>query len=107
MSDRNILFGKAMFEIYRCAKNEANYPANIFFKMLTDTDWLTTAKTLINSPKPSDGYTALFLKGRLDFTVEAVITESEQWSALFTDDEIRKAKKRLIDYEYKPKNWVA
>jgi hypothetical protein len=78
MSDRNIPFDKAMFEINRCAKNETNYPANIFLKMLTDTDWLTTARTLINSPKPSEGYTALFLKGRLDLTVEAVITESEQ-----------------------------
>lgn len=107
MSVRNVAFDKAMFDIYRRAKDEANYPANIFLQMLTDTGGLTTAKTLINSSKPSDGYTALYMKGRLDLTVEAVVTESEQWSALFTDDEIRKAKKRLINYQYKPKNWVA
>jgi len=107
MADRNAAFDQAMFEIYRRAKDEANYPANIFLKMLTDTDGLTTARTLINSPKPSDGYTALYLKGRLDLTVEAVVTESQQWSALFTDEEIQKAKKRLIDYQYKPKTWVS
>jgi hypothetical protein len=105
MSGRNVAFDKAMFEIYRRAKDEANYPASLFLKMLTDTDGLTAAKTLINSSKPSDGYTALFMRGRLDLTVEAVVTESEQWSALFTNDEIRKAKKRLIDYKYEPKNW--
>jgi hypothetical protein len=104
--DRNVAFDKAMFEIYRRAKDEANYKATIFLKMLTDTDGLTTAKTLINASKPSDGYTALYMKGRLDLTVEAVVTESAQWSALFTEEEVRKAKKRLIDYKYKPKNWI-
>jgi hypothetical protein len=107
MSDRNILFDKAMFEIYRRAKDEASYNATIFLQMLTDSDGLTTAKTLINSKKPSDGYTALYMKGRLDLTVEAVVTENAIWAALFTDEEIRKAKKRLLDYQYKPINWKA
>ncbi|WP_166298575.1 hypothetical protein [Bradyrhizobium sp. 2S1] len=107
MTARNVAFDKAMFEIYRRAKHEANYNATIFLKMLSDSDGLTTAKTLINAANVSDGYTALYLRGRLDLTVEAVVTESEQWSALFTDDEIRRAKKRLLAYRYKPKNWSA
>jgi hypothetical protein len=107
MIERNIAFDKAMFEIYRRAKAEANYNATIFLQMLTDTDGLTTAKTLINAPKESDGYTALYMRGRLDLTVEAVVTENPKWIALFTDDEIAKAKKRLLKYEYKPKNWIA
>lgn len=106
MVERNAAFDQAMFEIYRRAKDEANYPANIFLKMLIDTDGLTTAKMLINASKPSDGYTALYMKGRLDLTVEAVVTENAQWTALFTDEEIRKAKKRLLDYRYEPKNWT-
>ncbi|RED36141.1 hypothetical protein BJ123_10874 [Rhodopseudomonas thermotolerans] len=103
----NSLFDKAMFEIYRRAKEEANYNATIFLQMLTETDGLTTAKSLINATKPSLGYTALFMKGRLDLTVEAVVTENKQWAELFTDDEIERAKKRLLDYQYKPKNWIA
>jgi hypothetical protein len=107
MKSENPAFDKAMFEIYRRAKDEAGYTANIFLQMLTDAGGLTTAKTLINSPKPSDGYTALYMKGRLDLTVEAVVTESEKWSTLFTNEEIRNAKSRLLKYEYKPQNWVA
>ncbi|WP_262048072.1 hypothetical protein [Bradyrhizobium sp. Bra78] len=107
MTDRNAAFDKAMFDIYRRAKDEANYNATIFLKMLTDTDGLTTAKTLINAPKESDGYTTLFMKGRLDLTVEAVVTENAKWSSLFTDHEIAKAKDRLLKFEYRPKNWSA
>ena len=107
MNERNVAFDKAMFEIYRRAKDEAGYNATIFLQMLSDTDGLTTAKTLINAPKPSDGYTALYLRGRLELTVEAVVTESAKWTALFTQDEIQKAKKRLLAYEYKPRNWVS
>ncbi|MCK1396433.1 hypothetical protein [Bradyrhizobium sp. 1] len=107
MTNRNTAFDKAMFDIYRRAKDEANYSANIFLQMLTDTDGMTTAKTLINAPKESDGYTALYLRGRLDLTVEAVVTESEKWSLLFTEEEVAKAKKRLLKFQYKPTNWVA
>lgn len=105
MAGQNAAFDKAMFEIYRRAKDEANYNATIFLRMLSETDGLTTAKTLINASKESEGYTALYMRGRLDLTVEAVVTESAQWSALFTDDELRRARKRLIAYRYRPKNW--
>lgn len=107
MSERNFAFDEAMFEIYRRAKDEANYNATIFLKMLTDTDGLRTAKTLINASKESDGYTALYMRGRLDLTVEAVVTETPRWSALFTEEEIAKAKKRLVKFGYKPTNWSA
>jgi hypothetical protein len=63
MEGRNVAFDKAMFEIYRRAKDEANYNATVFLKMLSDSDGLTTAKTLINAAKVSDGYTALYMRG--------------------------------------------
>ena len=96
-------FTLAMFEIYRRAKSEAKYPANIFYKMVCDNGGLATAKTLINSPKPSDGYTELHLRGRLDLTVEAVVTESVRWRSLFTEEELAKAEHRLVDYGYQMK----
>jgi hypothetical protein len=96
-------FNIAMFGIYRRAKDEADYPANIFLKMLSDKGGLVTAKYLINSPKPSDGYTALYERNRLDLTVEAEVVENKKWHALFTENEIQRARDRLKQYRYKPK----
>jgi len=97
-------FQEAMFNIYRVAKDEAKYPANVFLKMLTDRGGLDTAKYLINAPKESDGYTALYERGRLDLTVEAVVVENKKWHVLFVPEEIEKARKRLIRYGYTPKS---
>ena len=96
-------FDLAMFEVYRRAKDEAGYNATIFFQMLSDNKGLRTAKTLINAPKESDGYTALYLRGRLDLTVEALVIEDERWHQLFTDEELKRARKRLKAYDYKPR----
>jgi hypothetical protein len=93
-------FTLRMFEIYRRAKVEAGYPATVFYGMVHDNGGLATARTLINAPKPSDGYTALYLRGRLDLTVEAVVVEEPQWHPLFTDQEIERARKRLREYRY-------
>ena len=102
MTDLNAQFDQAMFEVYRRAKDEAGYNATIFLQMLTDSKGLRTAKTLINSAKPSDGYTALYLRGRLDLTVEALVIEDPRWHQLFTDDEIKRARRRLKEYRYEP-----
>ena len=96
-------FDMAMLEIYRRAKAEAGYTASIFFQMLADRGGVATAKYLINSEKPSEGYTNLFQRGRLDLTVEAMVIENSNWHDLFTEDELRKAKQRLAEYRYKPR----
>lgn len=96
-------FDQAMFEIYQTAKKEAGYNATIFLRMLTDKGGLATAKYLINGSKPSDGYTALYERGRLDLTVEAMIIENKKWHELFEAEELAKARKRLNDYHYTPK----
>lgn len=96
-------FTEAMFTIYRKAKAEAHYTASIFLKMISDHGGLTTAKTLINASKPSDGYTALYERQRLDLTVEAVVTENNRWRSLFTNDELARAEKRLAQYGYERK----
>ena len=94
-------FDQAMFNIYRRAKDEAGYNATAFLRMLSDRGGLATAKTLINSPKPSDGYTALYERERLDLTVEAMVLESPQWHELFTTEELKCARNRLRQYGYK------
>jgi hypothetical protein len=103
MQDLSKQFDAAMFDIYRRAKSEAGYNASIFLQMLYDRGGLATAKYLINSIKPSDGYTNLHQLGRLDLTVEAVVVENDKWHRLFTEDELAKANRRLKEYHYTAK----
>lgn len=100
MADLEAQFDQAMFTVYRRAKDEAQYNATIFLQMLTDKRGLQTAKTLINAPKPSDGYTALWERKRLDLTVEAVVVENARWHSLFMPAEIERARRRLREYGY-------
>ena len=99
--DLEKVFDEEMMNIYRRAKSEAGYTASIFHKMLCKHRGLQTARILINAPKVSDGYTALWELRRLDLTVEALILDNPKWHPLFTKDEIEKVKKRLVDYQYK------
>jgi hypothetical protein len=103
VNNLNEQFNLAMFEIYRRAKDEAKYPANIFLKMITERGGSETARYLINQPQPSDGYTHLYERGRIDLTVEAMVVENDKWHPLFTSDELEKARRRLIQYGYSPK----
>jgi hypothetical protein len=93
-------FDAAMMEIYTRAKTEADYPASIFHRMLIEKRGLATAKQLINATSVSDGYTALWERGRLDLTVEAVVHDNEKWHVLFDESELKRAKKRLNEYHY-------
>ncbi|MUK90866.1 hypothetical protein GNP80_00155 [Aliivibrio fischeri] len=95
-------FDNAMMNIYHRALSEAKYKAHIYFEMLMRHKGLGTAKKLINSPKVSSGYTALWELGRLDLTVEALIIENPIWHDLFSKEELNICHKRLCDYQYKP-----
>ena len=97
-------FDGAMFDIYRRAKIEAKYNASIFLGMISDRGGLATAKFLINSPKESDGFTSLYLAGRPDLTVEAMVVEDPIWHSLFTTDELKKCRSRLAARGYTPKS---
>lgn len=93
-------FHLAMLGIYKSAKRECDYNATRFLQMVVDKGGLATARYLINTPTVSDGYAALWERGRLDLTVEALVLE-DQWSSLFTDEELSIARDRLIEYGYK------
>jgi hypothetical protein len=96
-------FDEAMFDIYRRARAEAHYTPSAFLGMLNSDGGLVTARKLINAPKESDGYTALWLKNRLDLTVEAVVLDNERWHVLFSEDELLRCKERLHKCGYSPK----
>ena len=93
-------FHRAMVNIYDRAKNEAGYVATRYIQMVAEHGGLATAKMLIDADKPSDGYTALWERGRLDLTVEALVADDPKWKTLFTPEEIEKASQRLRDYGY-------
>lgn len=92
-------FDEAMLNIYRKAKSEAKYNAVRFLQMVTDHGGLETAHILINSGTVSEGYTALWERGRLDLTVEAMILDNEKYHSLFSEEELAVCAKRLKQYE--------
>jgi hypothetical protein len=92
-------FHWAMVNIFNRAKNEADYVATRYIQMVSEHGGLVTAKILINANKPSDGYTALWERGRLDITVEALV-QDPKWAPLFDTVEIEKAPQRLREYNY-------
>lgn len=102
MSDPlELQFHETMLDIYRKAKSEAKYNAIRFLQMVTDHGGLRTAHMLINSAAVSEGYTALWERGRLDLTVEAMILANEKYHRLFSEDELAICRKRLKQYDFK------
>ena len=104
MADIEAQFDQAMLQIYHRAKKEANYQANDFLGMLMSNRGVRTAKTLINAKKESTGYEKLYELGRLNLTVEALVTEDKRWHILFTEEELQRARLRLKKYGYEPKS---
>ena len=74
MSELEQQFHKAMVQVYINAKRYCQYNATYFLQMLTERGGLATAKYLISTDTPSDGFTKLWECQRLDLTVEAVDT---------------------------------
>jgi hypothetical protein len=93
-------FDQEMLGIYQRAHSEANYNATRFLHMLHEHGGLETARILLHSANVSEGYTALWERGRLDLTVEAVIHNNPKWHPLFTQDDLAICAKRLKEYRY-------
>jgi hypothetical protein len=68
--------------------------------MLSSEGPLETARRLIRSTQPSEGFTALWERHRLDLTVEAHVIQ-DRFQPLFSDD-IQAAADRLSQYGYRP-----
>lgn len=78
---------------------EVNYHPTYFRRMVLEQGGLAAAKSLLNAPEISDGFTTLWNKGRLDLSVEAVALRYE-WRVLFSAKELLTAKQRLVDARY-------
>lgn len=85
-----------MLEIYHQAKRECNYNAAYFHSMVLERGGLAAAKKLL-STGPDDfaqGFTELFLCGRLYITVEYLVLQPD-WRNLFTAEERLTSWRRL------------
>lgn len=92
-------FARRMKETYERARSEANYNASYFLNMLAQLGPLETAHKLLAAPAVSDGFAALWERGRMDLTVEAVVAEP-QFAELFSESEIQIARRRLEQFGY-------
>src|SRR3954454_16550238 len=90
-------FHRAMTEIYQKAKRETGYNATRILQMVSEIGGLAAARRLLAAPAVSDGFTALWDRGRLDLTVETLVL-SEQYQELFTEEEREKGAARLAAY---------
>jgi hypothetical protein len=101
MDDLERRFNGAMVSIYETAKRELGYNATRFVQMISQQGGLTTATQLLWSTTPSEGFTTLWERGRLDLTVEAHVLKTE-FAPLFTDADRGQARDRLESYGWRP-----
>ncbi len=99
-SGLEIDFHKDMLTIYRRAKDECGYNATRFLQMVANDGGLKTAKKLLATNEPSDGFTELWRKHRLDLTVENLVL-NPKYRILFSVEEVTIARERLNSYGYK------
>jgi hypothetical protein len=96
-------FHVAMVAIYETAKRELGYNATRFLQMLSQQGGLATARQLLWSDTPSDGFTTLWSHHRLELTVEAHVLQ-QPYLTLFTDDDRQRARERLAAYGWHEPN---
>jgi len=92
-------FHQAVLAIYQKARDETGYNATYLLAMLAEDGGVETAKRLLASATVSTGFTALWNKGRLDLTVEALVLDP-RFAGLFTADEIDIARGRLAQFDF-------
>ena len=83
-----------MVAIYETAKRDLGYNATRFLQMISEQGGLATARQLLWSDQPSDGFTTLWSHHRLDLTVEAHVLKPD-YTALFTEADRQQARRRL------------
>ncbi|MCF0093091.1 AAA domain-containing protein [Micromonospora sp. MH99] len=88
------LFHREMVRICQRARDEVSYQPTLLLRLVTDKGGLASARQLLRSPVVSDGFTALWERGRVDLTAEALALRTE-FRALFTEEELNVARSRV------------
>ncbi|MBB2935526.1 hypothetical protein FHX82_002580 [Amycolatopsis bartoniae] len=92
-------FGAEMQSLLERSRREAQSPAIHLLSMLADLGPLETARRLLRAPAVSDSFAALWERGRLDLTVEALVI-NPLFADLFSDQELGTARTRLEQFGY-------
>jgi hypothetical protein len=96
-------FERAMRRVYTEALEQTGYRAGYFLQMVSELGGLGMAKALLAPGRPThDGFTTLYLHGRLDLTVEATVLANPAFAELFIEDELDTARERLALHGYRP-----
>ncbi|APU16133.1 GmrSD restriction endonuclease domain-containing protein [Actinoalloteichus fjordicus] len=92
-------FDAAIRRLYERARSEAGYHASHLLRMISEYGGVATARKILRAPAVSDGFAAMWERGRLDLTVEALIIEPghRRW---FPDVEVETARRRLEQFGY-------
>jgi hypothetical protein len=93
-------FDQRVWEAIHTMKNTYNYTPTVLIGMINTSNAVDAVKQLVNSVNPPKGYTHLWELHALHLSMEAIIQEDD-WKGLFTEEERKKARKRLSDYGYK------
>ncbi|MET7832074.1 AAA domain-containing protein [Micromonospora sediminicola] len=88
------LFHREMVRICQRARDEVSYHPALLLRLVTDKGGLASVRQLLRSPVVSDGFTALWERGRVDLTAEALALRTE-FRALFTEEELNVARRRV------------
>ncbi len=93
-------FTAYLLNAVRRALVEIKYNAGDFRGMINADGGYRAAVTLLTAKNPSEGFSKLWEKGRLDLSLEALVLDKE-WSPYFSADLLEIARTRLLKVGYK------
>ena len=93
-------FQDTVRELCRRSKEECRYNPSRFLAMVTERGAVETAKSLLLARFTAEGFTVLWLAGRLELSIEHEVLDP-RWNELFTDEHRKAARKRLEDFGYR------
>ena len=93
-TDLEARFGQRMLKIYDDGL-EIGYRASRFLQKIRETSGIAEAKRLLGKHDVSEGFVQLSLLERLDLSLESVVVKEPEWSALFSEEELAIARRRL------------
>jgi hypothetical protein len=96
-------FDQAMRRLYVDALEQTGYRAGYFLRLVSELGGLGAAKALLAPGRPThEGFTTLYMHGRLDLSVEATVLANPEFAILFSEDELHTARERLALHRYQP-----
>jgi hypothetical protein len=99
MSTSEASFHQAMLDGYHKLAN-LGYRPIYFLQMVQEYGSVQAARQLINQENTSEGFTRMWMMGRLDLSAEALVLKPE-YRELFTVEERQRARQNLIDMGYR------